>query len=681
MTRKTAIVVLLGFAALAAIVSIVVMRPRELPPPVKPIAAPPIVEPTTAQEPAAPIVQEEPASIESKTPAVEPPSEQGASISGRVTDTNLNPIEGATVSAYAGRGDAVEDDTRVRFMFWGAQGNRADPDALGNVPEGVKSDTEGSYRLLGVTPGATYSVTARARGYAQAIVRTLTVPVKADLTNVDLVLEQGAIVSGHVVDTRERRVASAVVGLMPLHLPLPVEGASRAFVAYVTARADKAGEFEIDAVYPGAYRFRIRIDAPQRGSFLRPEPDTISLQAGDIVTGIELVIESPGERIIEGCARDEDDVGITGVDVVASYYGGTPGWAASTTDKSGHYRLEGVMGESARVVFTHESYALAKLHNVHVGTIDADVVMVRNGGISGIVLDSGTRKPVQEFRIEAVTVEPPIHEFRIGAVTVESPHLDGTVQRFFSGEHPELPAGDFIIEKVVPGTVTLLCRGDPCYISEQVTGIRVESGKLTTGVTVYLSRPCIIQGYVTRRGRPVTEGGTVTAFAVSDPERQRNSSGVDPSGFYCMMDMPPDTYTVVVEAPGADGTRGSVDSRTVQVGAGQVVRVDFDLGGTAAIRGVVSPIEGYNFSGVLVRKGHATEPFSFETWGLLRSQALGWSLCDSEGNYKIGDLPPGAHAVTAVWAPQAGSPAADIRQVSRSITLKDGDELEVNFDR
>jgi len=557
MTRRAAIILLAGSAALAVILCLVLMRPRHIPPGVKPVAAPHIVEPTTAQEHATQRVQEEPTRTESETPAEEPPAEQGASISGRVTDERMNPIEGAELGA---------EPYREFFQTFGGPSSGASGGGASAKP--AKSDARGNYRLTGVARNAKYVVFAKATGYVSAGSDPVVVPSQGDLTDIDFILERGATISGRVVDTRGECVPHADISLV-----LESKAFQASSVDAAHASTDEEGRFRMQEIGSGAYIFIVRAPREHDAGWRQVATNAaLAIRAGEEISELDVVVYALDEGWIEGRARDENGKGISGVRVAAGQNAGRHACrsgAYARTDIEGHYRLEGLGEPAVPVCFSREGYPGVWLEDVPVGTRNADVVMA--------------------------------------------------------------------------------------------------------------TRPSTIQGYVTRRGRPVTEGGTVTAFPISGPEHQRNSSGIDPSGFYCMKDTPADTHTVVVEVPGRDGTRGSIDSRTVHVGAGQVVRVDFELGGTAGIRGVVSPIEGCNFSGVLVRKGQATDPFSFETWAALRAQALGWSLCDSDGTYQIGDLPPGTHTVTAVWAPQAGSPAADIRQVSRSITLKDGDELEVNF--
>jgi len=559
MTRKTATVALLGFAAIAGIVFILLMRPHEVPPAVRPVTTPPIVEPTTAQEHATQRVQEEPTRTESETPAEEPPAEQGASISGRVTDERMNPIEGAELGA---------EPYREFFQPFGGPSSGASGGGASAKP--AKSDARGNYRLTGVARNAKYVVFAKATGYVSAGSDPVVVPSQGDLTDIDFILERGATISGRVVDTRGECVPHADISLV-----LESKAFQVSWVGAAHASTDEEGRFRMQGIGSGTYIFLVSAPREDDAGWRQVATNApIPIRAGEEISDLDVVVYALDEGWIEGCVRDEDGKGIPGVRVAAGRNAGRDACrsgAYARTDVEGHYRLEGLGEPAVPVSFSHEGYADARLENVPVGTRSADVVMT--------------------------------------------------------------------------------------------------------------TRPSTIEGYVTRRGRPVTEGGTVTAFPASDPEHQRNSSGIDPSGFYCMKGTPADTYTVVVEASGADGTRGSIDTRTVRVGAGQVVRVDFELGGFASIRGVVSPIEGCNFSGVLVRKGQATDPFSFEAWawGSLRNQALGWSLCDSQGTYKIGDLPPGTHTVTAVWAPDSGSAAETIRQSSRTITLKDGDELELNF--
>jgi hypothetical protein len=122
-----------------------------------------------------------------------------------------------------------------------------------------------------------------------------------------------------------------------------------------------------------------------------------------------------------------------------------------------------------------------------------------------------------------------------------------------------------------------------------------------------------------------------------------------------------------------------MSSTTAQVEPGQVARVDFEFSGSGRIIGTVSWPEGYDVVGVVVRDASATEPFSFETWASIQSQVLGWTRCGPDGSYEITDLPAGTYNITAVCAPEWDSPASDVRQSSRIVTIEEDQPLELNF--
>ena len=558
--------------------------------------------------------------------------QRGMSISGRVTDRLMNGIEGARLAAQAGSG------------------------GLG-IRSSTNSDALGNYRLTGIPRGLLFRelrIMVKADGYVGTLSDPITLPTERDLEGIDFVLEDGASVSGHIVDTNGRIVSNASIELVrepELHrIGLPA------------ATTDAHGRFEIGELGAGTYRFRVGVHGPDSRYSQIAKNRPITVRAGETITEIEVVIGVADEGIIEGHAVDEDGNGVPRVKVSAETTGGSGG--STTTDISGHYRVEGLGEGAAEVMFRHPDHPDARLTGVPVGTMDADVVMLRRGGISGRVMDARTRRGLRDFEVRVTDLET----------------RDGTTLGFLGrwGGHFKKGqrAGEFTIEHVYPGVATLKVSASG-YGTQEVPNVVIGSGQITTGVEVYLSPGAVIQGYVSRNGKPVTTRVAVTASPADDPYETAGRSGVDTSGFYRITDVPAGTHVVVVKV--GDAMQRTMSRATVQVAAGQVARVDFALGGRASITGTVASPAGYTIRGVLVRDASATEPFSFERWVSIQRQALGWTLCGRDGSYQITDLSPATYNLTAVCAPEWESPRSEVRQTSRIVSIEEGQRLELNF--
>jgi len=652
--RKVALSILL--IAVIAVATFYLIRPKhpEYPPEEPTIAATPVVEPTIVPEPEPQPAEQEPVVEPEKKPSpAEPDAEEGASISGRVTDSKGNPIQGAQVNA--------EFDPLSGLAGFGT--SQGGPPATYKPIRGTISDAKGDYKLTGATPSRGYVVFVKARGYARASTQ-IAVPMTGEAKNVDFMLENGAIISGHVVDTNRNRVAKASVEAQLRDDPERTSGAFMLTGSRLTgfysfrAETNEEGEFALVDLSPGSYAFCVGLRSGNGGSSQMAQNQPVTVKPGDVIRDLELVLNAGDRGNIEGYARDDEGNGIADVFIKAWF---KSEMRNARTDASGHYRLEGLSEDSLNLEFDRQGYTEAELHSVPARTMNADVVMLPLGGISGIVMDAATRAPVSGPEVQIVRLLPR----RIG----ESAPMPSRL-----GSCPGSKVGEFILEGVTPAKVTLEASA-PRYVPQQVPDIVVEPRKVTTGVTVYLSRGGAIEGYVTRNGVPMTTGANVKAFPLSRLDNVRRRP-VNESGYYRFEGLAPDTWTVTATAEAEH--RGAIGSASVQVPTAGIVRLDFELGGSATITGRVSWPQGYTVPVVLVRSATATEPVSLSNLGVLESQCAGYSLCGDGGIYVISDLPPGSYNVTA-FCGLSGGEETDLLQKSRTVTLRDGQTLELDF--
>jgi len=354
--------------------------------------------------------------------------ERGATISGRITDRAAKGIEGAKVVALG----------RVRGTLV--------------HPKETQSGETGNYRLTGIGRNSVYQVRVAAKNYGRIVSDLIRVPGEGDLSGMDFMLEPGASVSGRVVDTQGRVVPNARVtlnlqvdntwhDLLPHYVPAPAWD------------ADAEGRFEIVDVGPGTYVFFVD------GRRSENDPITITVEAGERITGVDVVILAKGEGVIEGYARDADGNGIAGVSAHAS--SSTSAGGRAQTDSSGHYRIDGLGEGMFRLDLYHQEYGQADLAGIPVGTTDADVVMMRDGSVAGVVMDAATGDPIRDFKVS---------------------------WRDFSSE-----SGEFLLEGVRPGKVMLGASAEG-YARERVSDIVVESGEVTDGIEFRLSQGYIVRG-------------------------------------------------------------------------------------------------------------------------------------------------------------------------------------------
>jgi len=499
---------------------------------------------------------------------------RGATISGRVTDRAMNAVAGAHLEA---RCQAQTLQSR----------------------SGVKSDANGYYILAGIPRGATCRMYIRANRYGSIISDPVSVPADANLTGIDFVLGLGATISGRIVDRNGRPVENAQVQLL-------TDSGNTFWSTTVSTDADERGRFEFTDVGPGTYTFGGR--AGEGGAFLTVLNDAITVRAGGDIPGVELVVEEPVEGVVEGYVRNEEGEGILSVLVQAD-----PN-AAVETDVTGHYRLEG-LGDSTvvQIRFEHERYARASLSDLPVGTMNADVVMLRPGGIAGVVMDAATGQPVSDFSVQK-----------------------GLGGRAWYGnpEHFHSRAGEFVLKSVEPGVVGLRISAAG-YAPHEVSDIVVESGRVTDGIKVSLTRGNIIRGKVVAASdsRPIAGAniylGAVPESGVAQMRDMLATTGMN--GSFLLKDIGAGEQTLAVMHADFATATAVVD---VREGQDAEVTIPLEVGGIV--------------SGYVTENG---EPVSGAFLGLhAGGEDPVWPSVstDADGHYEISNIAPGTYTIGAL---------------------------------
>jgi hypothetical protein len=143
------------------------------------------------------------------------------------------------------------------------------------------------------------------------------------------------------------------------------------------ATTDVNGAFEFKNITPGTYslQFYWQRQNMQGQLYLDAQEFWLVVDPNETRTDVTIVVPALEDKAVEGHVRDAQGRGISGVNVQAM------GWrdysrCSTTTDGSGHYRIEGIAGTIADTIwFRHGSYSAAELKNIPVGTTNADVVM------------------------------------------------------------------------------------------------------------------------------------------------------------------------------------------------------------------------------------------------------------------------------------------------------------------
>lgn len=522
--------------------------------------------------------------------------DENASVSGRVTDSDMKPIDGAELKANYARKTA----------------------------SATNSDADGQFRLTDMTRNVAYRITASASGYG-TVVKLVAVPGSGDVTGVDFVLEPGAIVSGYVVEANG--------GLVPdAHLTMSADGAS------VSGPTDAEGAFEIQDVAPGAYTFSVS----RRGRYQRCLNEPLSVEAGEEITDLEVVVAAD-EGAIEGFAVNEQGDGIAGVNVMAYSAEGT---SNARTDDSGLYCVEDLGNRAVGIKFTHSGYADAHLADVPVGTMDADVVMLRYGSISGIVMDASTLEPVHDFTV---------------ATTTEYENLDGVLFERQASDSFSSEGGEFVIENVQPGVVRVTTSASG-YTQQELREIVVQSGEVTSGIEFLLSRGYVVRGTVVAASdsHPVA-GADVYLGGIPDQRYKKQKVKVltAADGSFVLNGVPAGEQALGVRHQDFAPT-----SVAVTVDEGEVTDVTIELRTGGIIAGYVTQND--------IASPGASMILNPQTQGPWQQSAR----TDSEGYYRFKGLVTGVYSIIAALTGSSGSRP----MLSATVEVEEGYIAEKNFD-
>jgi uncharacterized GH25 family protein len=166
----------------------------------------------------------------------------GAEASGRVVDTEGQPVEGALIRLNVSRSD--KDAWR-------------DPEM--SVPLQALTGPDGRFLYRNLASGR-YDLQVMREGLAPRLISGLTIPERARAVGVgDFRLEPGAVVEGRVADEEGRPVAGAQVGLTGTSNPRATDGQKRSrpprtapsgWSPFLRARASCSGS-KLPGSYPG----------------------------------------------------------------------------------------------------------------------------------------------------------------------------------------------------------------------------------------------------------------------------------------------------------------------------------------------------------------------------------------------------------------------------------------------
>lgn len=459
---------------------------------------------------------------------------KGLLVSGRVVDAEGSPIAGARVSGRSRYGDDYQ------------------------YSEATTAD--GRFEVAGLRPAADLYLQASKDGFAASPVGPLTLGEES-LTDVEIVMQPEASISGIVVDTAGKPVPKAnIIARRQTTAPFgtPIND------------ADAQGKFTIKGLTPGTYK--IVVSPAGNHSFGSDSTAaTVELAAGEDVTDLRITLNAGEGLTISGRVTDEAGKPIQRAYLNANSMQGGGSYGNAQTDANGQYEIASLKDAVYRVEVHHPQHTRKTAEDVAAGTRNLDFVLGKRGSVEGRVLAASTRQPITDFFI--------YH-------TAGTQRLEPWMRDAFRGVHDA--EGRFALNDVEAGDATVHVQARGYAPASQHVGNLVGGGTVS-GVEILLEPGVQVEGTVVNSSGTPVAGAQV--FLGEAPMYNRGQSALaqtDREGRFTLDTLPGGASRIAVShpsyAPGyADvnlnaGARGTVQ---IVLGSGGTVEGMVTSGGTA----------------------------------------------------------------------------------------------------
>ena len=521
---------------------------------------------------------------------------KGMSLSGRVVDQEGVVVTGAQVRGLGTTDSQFDSNT---------------------------TDASGRFALNGFRPGD-IEIEIMKEGYGRKLAGPFQIDV-AGVEGIEIVLEAAAAIAGTVVDKENRPVAS-----VPLYART-----SGPVVLINNIKSQSTGAFRIPGLGAGNYTIlmgRIGQD-PWNGK----EVETVTLRAGEVLEGLQLVYDFSGKGSVAGHVTDIGGTPIEGVSISGRVGGGR---GNTRTDIDGYYLLEEIDDERVGLRAEHRHYSSVDFQAT-VGTEDNDFTMEGRGAIAGHVVDGNTDTPVRTFELA--------HLAGAGVVHRDANYTTLTDE-----------AGEFLIEDVEVGGNTVFVRAEGFAIAvARIPSVR--AGETVSGVEIRLFPAAAVEGIVVdKRGNPIAGAMVFDGPPPQVHMRERVAvTTTDAKGEFQIATMSPTaTELWAYHVHYLDG------AAAVSLASNVTTHVEIVLPDGGTLEGIVRQ-DGVPKEGVWIG---IVEP---EPPHLNRSMKS-----NGDGHYRVAGLAPGSLTVSA----SISLPGNASRTISKQAEFEEGMNTIVDFD-
>ncbi len=443
--------------------------------------------------------------------------EGGATVVGRVIDSQRRPIDGATALIFK--------ENRRR---WQETLDSTEIEKSGEVFQ-AKSNVQGKFIVSGILPGARYVLLVKHPSYAARRYESKLTLMDGKETEVpSIVLGKGASISGFVQESGGGFLEGARVVLASGHYYGIDIHADHEFLT----KSDEEGRFTFLNVPSGRRRLYGWVEGFSMGG---SEPFDVAEGADHT----DFLVELTRGQSIHGFVRSTDGKPVPGAKIYATpAKSGVMARGAGESGEDGAFEIGGLTEDSFWVTAVADGWSRSKKTMVTPGGDSVVLEMQANSKVTGVVLDRFSREPVKDFSVATKKAN-------------SAPLVGISKFKRFTNEE-----GAFELTDVEPNTYYLIVKATG-FAAGKSTEFVVMRGGDGAPVTVELDKGSTVSGTVLQvGGQPVGN-----AEVILEPSKTANNFAFDaiglrrrdlkraqtpPDGTYGLLNISPGTYRVKV---------------------------------------------------------------------------------------------------------------------------------------
>ena len=579
----------------------------------------------------------------------------GATLTGRATDENGQPIPGATGALSPARTTMIARLMRRMRQL--------------ELPA-FRTAKDGTFTATRLAPGENQLLTVSHPDFEKTTIGGVTLVGGATKAGVAVILQRGAVLGGLVKDADGQPISGAEVALSQDLTMRGGRGGGRAVVGLAGGpgsdrKRDSTGgdgRFSIRGVGPGEYALTVT-----RSGYATERVEPVKVAKSEPPPPIEVTL-APGVFIAGRVVR-RSGAGAEGFRVLASPPGGPRSGGGAMSDQptapDGAFLIEGLkVGQSYDLQLFGPTGRGEGKHGVTAPASNVDITVAGTGLITGHGRDAQTGLPITDFQ---VAFEPDrgggAGAFRV-VVRAAGRGQAGGVGRPVNVHSEE---GAFALEDVPAGTwsVAVTAKG---YQPAHAGGVVVEEGGVADNVEVKVTRGVVVKGRVTdAQSRAPIANATVAFTQSGSPpgpvmllsEATDGDLTTDADGTFEADGLAPGTHTVRVTHPDYTDTNQSFEVQA----DGATVEIHMSQGGV--LGGTVASDTGQPVAGADVSLDQAGGGgFRFGGFGGPGDGQP--TVTDTAGRFRFVHLSPGRYTLTASLRSTTSAPLDVVLQAGQS---------------